>query len=292
MLAALAITIGRFGTRNPGSTMFALALAFAATNDSLGGARSLAGPNWRPVFQLASFVTGALGAGAFVRASQLFPKRLTHVELSSSNSPLPGNVVVQRAIAVLLRPASSWILGVMWATLAAAVQNAIPSLLVVVIGWIFYFIQWRIGSKIARRRLAWIMQAVLVFGILFVVNALMDAAAVAHSHEFHWWKAIVQNLLAGFFGTGCLAMAVFAAGAFNSALIVRATVASAVVVAAVLFVINVLTTAFVDQLSEWMGLSDRLLVATLGTTAGLALTPFANWFREWATRKKTPAREQ
>jgi hypothetical protein len=288
MLAALAVTIGLYGTRTPGSAMFGLALALAALDDSVAGIASLASPSWRTSMEVLTFVVGALAAGAFIRASQLFPKRLTDADLCSTGSPLRRRRRLRTIVSAGLQPRTGWALGVAWAALSLA-QDGVASILIVAIGWSFFYIQWRVGSAIARRRVAWIMQAVLVFGILFVAHALLEAAGLIRSPELRSVETIGYNMLAAAFGLGSLGMAVFAAGAFNSTLIVRRTVATAALVAAILFVANVLTSAFVDELSDWIGLSDRLLTATLGTLAGLALTPFTTWFRVWATRSRSPS---
>jgi hypothetical protein len=220
VLAALGVTISLYGTRTPGSAMFGLALALAAFNDSVAGIASLAGPSWRVVTNVLTFVVGSGAAGAFIRASQLFPKRLTHADLRSTSSPLHHRPRLQTIASAALQPRTGWALGVAWAALSLA-QNELASLLAVLIGWSFFYIQWRIGSHVARRRVAWIMQAVLVFGILFAVTAMLDASVVVQSRELRSFETIAVNILAAIFGLGSLGMAVFAAGAFNSTLIVR-----------------------------------------------------------------------
>jgi prepilin signal peptidase PulO-like enzyme (type II secretory pathway) len=132
------------------------------------------------------------------------------------------------------------------------------------------------------------MQAILMFAILMAVQLMIDSLG-PHSREFRLWNATAYSAAATVFGIGCVAMAVFAAGAFNSALVVRATVAWAAAVTVLLFVINVLASALVDKTADALGISDRLLAAVLGTLAGLALNPLASRLREWAQRRGATA---
>jgi hypothetical protein len=280
-LASLAMVIARYGTRTRGSAMFALAFAFIAANDStlvwsLGGR-----PEWDVWKEIVAAVIGAVAAGAFVRSSQLFPRHLSAESLGGEHSPTRQSPILQRGVQFLLHPVAGWTIGALWAGASVFVHSVLPSLMVITIGCFFFFVQWRIGSKMARRRVAWLMQAVLVFAILMGAQLTVDSFG-PHSRQFQLWNQIAFNAAADIFGVGCLAMAVFAAGTFNSALVVRATVAWAAAVAVLLFVINVLASALVDKLADAIGIGDRLLAATFGTIAGLALNPLASRLRNWA----------
>lgn len=288
-IAALAIIIATFGTRTAGAVMLAISMAFASTNDSLALLQSTFGFDSELWLRILSAATGGPAAAAFVRASQLFPKRLTTSDLAESRSAPLRRTGVRRILDAMLRPWVGWVIGAIWAIAMQFSDDLLPSLVVVVIGATFFGIQWQIGSRIARRRVAWLVQGVLVFALLIVADTLFGLLAGPQSPEVHWWKVIVYDSTATILGMGCFAMAIFAAGAFNSALIVRATVAWTAAVAVLLFVINVLTSAAVDQLSAWLGISDRLIAATLGTGAGLVLSPLAKRLNDWARRRTATA---
>jgi hypothetical protein len=189
------------------------------------------------------------------------------------------------SVDALLRPWVGWLIGAIWAVAVQFSEDLLPSLVVVVIGASFFAIQWQVGSHIARRRVAWLIQGVLVFAILIVADTAFGLLVGSDSRQLHWWRDIIYDCIATILGMGCFAMAIFAAGAFNSALIVRATVAWTAIVAVIVFVINVLASAGVDDLAEQLRINDRLLAAALGTAAGLALNPVAAFLRNWARRK-------
>jgi hypothetical protein len=270
--------------------MLALALALSATNDTLLDLESLAAVRWHLLLDAGAALTGGTAVGAYIRASQLFPKRLTIADLQRVQTWPIRLPWLRSFLNALLRPGVAWAIGGAWVVAGLTSETLLPSLPVVIIGAIFFYVQWQIGSRIARRRVAWLIQAVLVMTILIAADTAFKFVAGPQSREVNWSMSIVYDVLAIVFGTGCFAMAVFAAGAFNSTLIVRATLAWSAAVAVLLFVINVLASALADQFSNWLGISDRFAAAALGTLAGLALSPVAKWLNSWARRRTATAR--
>ena len=188
------------------------------------------------------------------------------------------------------RDRSSYVAGLAWliATLGLPPNLAVATnLVVILVGGAYWYVRFRIGTLVERRRVTWLLQMVLVFAVLLVVAQSLSAYVSSAGGGENARAAIVvgNNLLAAIGGAGSLAMAVFRAGAVNPGLVVRTTVVYGATISVLLFALNVIVSVLVDRAADVLGLSDRVVAATLGALAGLAIEPLARRMRLLLVRK-------
>lgn len=268
--AVLACVIALWGVRTSGVAMLALAWALIALS---GGIESLIEFAGLPLVPWGGHLVAAIAAGAFIRAAQLFPKRLTKADLNAPSAPWQRFPLLRRLLAALLVPWAAWVIGGIW---ALGITNPITELPVravhLLLGAAYWYVHYRVGTAKARRRIVWFMQlalvAVLMNVLTFTLNMLFASAGMSEARS---WLMIAHNAVLGLACSACIGMAVFAAGAVNPSLIVRATVIYGLAAALLLFLLNVILSETVEDAATALGISDRLAAAALGSIAGLAL---------------------
>jgi hypothetical protein len=286
-LSAMAVLIALRGARQPGTTMVALSTALTSLNYALVSVEEAFG-EFRPLLA-AEIASALLAAAVYLRSSQLFPRPLTPADLELPSAPWQRWPRFRRALAAGLRLWAPWVIAFVWVVGTIVAPPTIvkaSSLIVILIGAAYYYVRFRIGTNIDRSRVTWLLQMVLVFAVLYVV-ALSLRASLESAGAGENAGALVRigyNVLAAIGGVGCLAMAVFSAGAFNPSLVVRSTVIYGAAFSLLLFALNVITSALVDAATDAFGLSDRFVAATLGAIAGLLLEPLAKGLRRLLTR--------
>jgi hypothetical protein len=184
-------------------------------------------------------------------------------------------------MASLLRPWTSWAIAAAYAVAVALGFGPIANLPVVLLGLAFLWVSLRVGNRIVRRRVTWILQTSLfflaMFSAIFALLSWLQSAGVGLEARVGVYLALCVPL--GIGGCASLAMAVFGAGAVNPTLVLRSTVVYGAAISLLLFALNVITSVLVDSATKAFGLSDRFVAATLGALAGVLLQPFAKAIR-------------
>lgn len=281
--SAIGALIAARGVRTQGSTMLALAIA-------VGGFKS-ALPHLQ-LFGVGQSVYGPLGlasafvaAGAYLRASQLFPRQLTPSDILTSKANWRAVPWLASVLAGLLRPWACWVIVGVWLATGPLTLRWITNaglVVVVLLGAAYWRIHLRAGSLKVRHRVIWLLQTAIVFAMLHAVMislmALLRAGGVGPDEQAYVFVA--YRILQAVGVCGSLAMAVFGAGAFNPSFVVRSTVVYGAAISLLLFAINVISSVAVDAAVGVLGLNDRFVAATLGAIAGLLLEPLAKFLRQ------------
>jgi hypothetical protein len=274
---AIGALIAARGIRTQGSTMLALAVTGLGFNSSLRAVPILfdSVPPWLLPLDLASAL---IAAGAYLRSSQLFPRPLTRNQVLSRKARLRRLRRLQPLLAAMLRPWIDWVIAAAWVAVRFLLPepfDPLSTVALVLLGAAFWRVHIRVGNATVRERVIWIMHMVTVFAVMYLVRAtlvpLLRIGGV--DQEIRAYVAVVYNMILALAGCGSLAMAVFSAGAFNADFVLRRTLAYGAVIALLLFVLNVILSVAVESAANAVGLSDRLVVATLGTTAGILFEP-------------------
>jgi hypothetical protein len=292
--SAIGALIAIRGVRTQGSTMLALAVAIGGFMGALphlqllGVTRSWYGP--------LGLASAFLAMGAYLRASQLFPRPLTRSNVLSSNASWRGVPWLPPLLAGLLRPWACWALVGAWllpGRLSLKWMTNAGLVIMVLLGAAYWRIHLRVGSAPVRNRVTWLLQTAIVFAMLHAVlislMALLRGAGASQDEQAY--VLVGYRILQAIGVCGSLGMAVFGAGAFNPSLVLRSTVVYGAAISLLLFVLNVISSVVVDIAVGALGLNDRLIAATLGAIAGLLLEPLARYFRrtlERATAGPTP----
>lgn len=285
--AAMAALIAIRGARRPGIAMLALSFGLISLNKGLASSQDVVGHPWPIV--TADIVSALFAAGAYLRTSQLFPRPLRPTDLELPSAPWARLPPLRRVLAVLLRPWAAWAVALGWllGTLVTPPSVwAATGLIIMLIGTANYYIRFRVGTEIDRRRVMWLLQLALTFAVLRIVQIALQAfLGMADAGEnARAAISIGYNVLSAIAGVGCLGMAVFGAGAFNPSLVVRSTVVYGAAISLLLFALNVITSFLVDSAVDAFGLDDRIVAATLGALAGLLVEPIARALRRLLER--------
>lgn len=283
-MLVMALLIVWRGERTYANRMLALAIALVGLDNGLTllqeNLRS-AGPDWLAILeQLGAWPASAI----YVRASQSFPSSLTIAQLETT----PGSGWWTRGRKALLRLfLSPWRV---WASMLLLTQitwlggdalDAVISLLVVLLGAAYWHAQWAAGDDEQRRKVLWILQTALSFALLsliaMVLSALLTLEGARHLRAY---VAIPFNFTAAAVVVGCMAMAIFHAGAVSPELIIRRTLIYGLAVAIVMFVLEMGLHFLVDVTEEYFEISGKLVAAAFGALAGLAFEPVAHRIRK------------
>ena len=277
----IGVIIAARGVRTRGTTALAFAIVALGLNWTFNDVEVLNGviePLWRPA---AIAVSGFIAAGAFLRSCQVFPRALTTADVLSPQASLFGAPWLQRLLAWMLRPWVSWAVAGAYALANFWTRSVLADIPVVLLGLAFLRVYLRVGNKVVRRRVMWIVQTsffflAMFFAIYALLSLLQSAGAGAEARS---WLYVVLCVPLGIGGCASLAMAVFGAGAVNPTLVLRSTVVYGATIGLLLFVLNVIASVAVDSATNAFGLNDRLVAATLGALAGLLLEPLAKVLR-------------
>lgn len=294
--SAIGALIAARGVRTQGSTMLALAIAVGGFRGSaphlqlFGVARSWYGP--------IGLASAFLGAGAYLRASQLFPRPLTRSDILSSKAKLRAAPWLAPVLVALLRSWAPWVLVGAWLATGQLPLKPVTQaglVVVVLLGAASWRVHLRVGRARVRHRVTWLLQTAIAYAVLSAVfiplTALLRAGGADQDTQAYVF--IAYRILQAIAVCGSLAMAVFGAGAFNPSFVVRSTVVYGAAISLLLFALNVISSVAVDTAVDALGLNDRLVAATLGAIAGLLLEPLARFFRRILERAAArPSQEE
>ncbi len=282
----IGILIAARGVRTRGTTALAFAIVAVGLNWAAGDLEALNGMMQLQWQRSAVVITGFIAARSFLRSCQLFPRPLAPADVLSQRASIFGMHWLQRSLVWLLWPWTTWMIAGAYALAVALSLGLVADVPVVLLGLAFLRVSLRVGNRIVRRRVTWIIQTSLFFLAMFLaIYALLswlESAGV--KLETRAWVYVGLCVPLGIGGCASLAMAVFSAGAVNPSLVLRATVVYGAAISLLLFALNVITSVLVDSATNAFGLSDRLVAATFGALAGALLEPFARMLRRFLER--------
>jgi hypothetical protein len=281
---------------HPPNVSIALALAFISSHDAfltlLEELRVNAGIG-APVLGL----TYILGAGFYIRASQLFPRTLTSDDITSTPT-IWGKIKSLRVVLVFfLRARAVWVFVAVATLLPVFVSNPhfreAIRLVIVLTGLVYFYVMYRSGDVETRRKVLWFLEAALAAFVIGLVGEGVNA--VLHGTGSPTLRVVLSvsinaaNCLALVI---CISAAVFYAGAISPALVIRKTFIYGMTAALLLFTYAIVEAFLVNLLVDVTSISDRFASALLGTLFGLAFHPIKNRM-EHALRRLSPlARRQ
>ena len=242
-------------------------------------------------------LTFILGAGFYIRASQLFPRTLTTYDIASSPA-IWGRIKPLRLVLIFfLRAPAVWVFvtGATLLTVFAGNPHFFEAirLVIVLIGLLYFYVTYRASDVETRRKVLWFFEAALATLVIGLgadgVNAVLHGTGsstlrVVLSVFINSAKCLAQVI--------CISAAVFYAGAISPALVIRKTFIYGATAALLLFTYAIVEAFLVNALVDVAGISDRFASALLGTLFGLAFHPIKNRM-EHALRRLGPlARRQ
>jgi hypothetical protein len=280
LLAGVVFLIAWRAGDQPGNILLALAFAFGGTNSiSWILFKQLGANNIIP--EAVSIPTFILGAGFFILAAARFPRRLTPLDIASSQT-IWGRIKPLRAILILF-------LGVpaVWVFVAAPaifsvfidipVFDHVHWFAIVMTGVIYFYIMYRSGDVETRRKVLWFFELTL---FLLVINLLRRGIyAVLPNNSSETLRVIISAVYHAVFSVAqlfCVGMAVFYAGAISPALVIRKTFVYGVTVALLLFAYATMEAFVANLLTDKIGVSNSFANALLGTVLALAFHPIKN----------------
>ncbi len=280
LLLGVAFLIAWRAGDHPPNVSIALAVAFIFGNDAF--LTLLEKLRVNAAITAAVFVlTFILGAGFYIRASQLFPRTLTPADITSS-STIWGRISPLRVVLIFfLRAPAVWVF-VTGATLLAVFAGnphfgEAIRLVIVLIGLVYFYVTYRGSDVETRRKVLWFLEAALATLVIGLVadgvNAVLHGTGsptlrVVLSVFINSAKCLAQVI--------CISAAVFYAGAISPALVIRKTFIYGMTAALLLFTYATLEAFLVNLLVDVAGIGDRFASALLGTLFGLTFHPIKN----------------
>jgi hypothetical protein len=276
MLAISALIAWRAGDSAANLAM-ALALTAACVSDTavitlenLGLGRTLFG-------QTVDKLTYILGAGLFLRASQYFPRRLT------------ADRVGNRVLAALLKPVALWPVAVVLSLIATsfplAIYATVARLAIIGLGIIFFYKSYRTGDADARRKVLWFLAMAISAAAFTIVTwsvrlAIGDGAPETLRLVLGVSLASLNYLAI----LGCVAAAVFYAGAISPSLVIRKTVVYGLTTALLLFVFATVEVFLHHQIVHFLHVTDTFASSLIGGAFGLTFHPVKHFFEHLLKR--------
>ena len=290
LLLGVAFLVAWRAGDHPPNVSIALAVAFIFGNDAF--LTLLEKLRVNAAITAAVFVlTFILGAGFYIRASQLFPRTLTPADITSS-STIWGRISPLRVVLIFfLRAPAVWVF-VTGATLLAVFAGnphfgEAIRLVIVLIGLVYFYVTYRASDVETRRKVLWFLEAALA---TLVISLVADGAnAVLHGTGSPTLRVVLSvfiNSAKCLAQVICISAAVFYAGAISPALVIRKTFIYGMTAALLLFTYATLEAFLVNLLVDVAGIGDRFASALLGTLFGLTFHPIKNRM-EHALRRYT-----
>ena len=272
LLGVAFLIVWRAGDHPP-NVSIALAVAFINSNNAfwmLLEELRVSAAIRVPVYVL----TFILGAGFYIRASQLFPRALTPDDIVCSPT-IWGRIKPLRVVLIFfLRARAVWVFVIVVSLLPFI---GATRLVIVLMGLVYFYVMYRSGDVGTRSKVLWFLEAALavfVIGLLAVgVNAALHGTRSPTLRVIHLVLFNAANCLAQVI---CISAAVFYAGAISPALVIRKTFVYGATAALLLFAYATIEAFVANLLVDVMGVSDRLANALLGTLLALAFHPIKN----------------
>jgi hypothetical protein len=280
LLLGVAFLVAWRAGDHPPNVSIALAVAFIFANNAV--LTLLEKLRVNAAITAAVFVlTFILGAGFYIRASQLFPRTLTTYDIASSPA-IWGRIKPLRLVLIFfLRAPAVWVF-VTGATLLTVFADnphffEAIRLVIVLIGLLYFYVTYRASDVETRRKVLWFFEAALA---TLVIGLVVDGVnAVLHGTGSPTLRVVLSifiNSAKCLAQVICISAAVFYAGAISPALVIRKTFIYGATAALLLFTYAIVEAFLVNLLVDVTSISDRFASALLGTLFGLAFHPIKN----------------
>lgn len=255
----------------------ALALTAAFFNDAVAVYFIWTGLEHTLVEQIGNKVTYIAGAGLFLRASQQFPQALT------------ARQVKNVALVVLLRPAVLWAVTIalsLTATLSSGTLLATAARLCIIgLGITFFYKSYRTGDADTRRKVLWFLAMAIGAAVLTVVTAAAKLAMGENPPEaLRLVVGVSLFALSSVVIFGCVAAAVFYAGAITPTLVIRKTVVYGLTTSLLLFVFATVEVFLHHELVHLLHVTDTFASSMIGGAFGLTFHPVKHYFEHLLER--------
>jgi hypothetical protein len=274
----------------------ALAVAFINSNDTF--LRLLQNLRVNEGVRVAtSLLTFILGAGFYIRAAQLFPRKLTPDDIVSSPTIWAKMRPLRVVLIFFLRASAVWVFVTGATLLTMLARNPDFSeairLVIVLTGVVYFYVMYRAGDVERRRKVLWFFEAALASLVISLVSE--GVRAVLHGTG----SPTLRVVLSVFFNSAnylalviCISAAVFYAGAISPALVIRKTFIYGATAALLIFTYAIVEAFLVNLLVDVAGIGDRFASALLGTLFALAFHPIKNRMEHVLQRFGPLARHQ
>jgi hypothetical protein len=243
-------------------------------------------PLVRPIVQTSLFF---LSSALFIRSSQLFPRKLTAVDIASSPTIWGKSPPLQKAAVFLLHPAAAWIISATATAVILITANPhvfLPMWMAITATGIVYFYITLRGSDIeARHKVLWFFEAAIAAAITTMFAGALEL--VFGQSMTPGVRAVIQlilNIVNGLIMVTCFAAAVFYAGAISPALIIRKTLVYSATVVLLLFLFAVIEIYIAHSVIHALHVNDRFASAVLGAIFGLAFHPLKHRIEHFMKR--------
>jgi hypothetical protein len=180
LLLGVAFLVAWRAGDHPPNVSMALALAFAFSNGPLVVLLEELYVN-AAIAEPVAVLTFILGAGFYIRAAQLFPRKLTPDDIAFSPT-IWGRIKPLRVVLIFfLRARAVWVFVTGATLLTVFVRNPhffeAIRLVIVLMGLVYFYVMYRSGDVEARRKVLWFFEAALaslVIGLIAEgVNAVL-----------------------------------------------------------------------------------------------------------------------
>src|SRR5437762_9655556 len=226
-------------------------------------------------------LTFILGAGFYIRASQLFPRTLTPTDIALSPTIWARIKPLRLALIFFLRAPAVWVFVTGAMLLTVFVRNPhfaeAIRLIIVLMGLVYFYIMYRSGDVETRRKVLWFFEAALATLVIGLVAEGVNV--VLHGTGSPTLRVVLSvsiNSATCLAQVICISAAVFYAGAISPALVIRKTFIYVTTAALLLFTYPSCAAFLVNIFVDVAGISDRFASALLGTLFGLTFHPIKN----------------
>jgi len=157
--------------------------------------------------------------------------------------------------------------------------ESLARICILLLGATFFFKSYRTGDAEARRKVLWFLA--LPISMAVVSLAILAARTAMGDNPPEVLRLIVSvtlNSLNALAIVGCVAAAVFYAGAISPALVIRKTVVFGLTTALLLFVFATVEVFLHHQIVHFLHVTDTFASSLLGGAFGLTFHPVKHYF--------------
>jgi hypothetical protein len=280
LLVGVAFLVAWRAGDQPPNVSIALAVAFIFSNDAFAMLLEKLGVN-AAIRQPVDVLTFILGAAFYIRAAQLFPRKLTPNDIAFSPT-IWGRIKPLRAVLIFfLRAPAVWVFVTGATLLWEFVRNPhfaeAVRLVIVLMGLMYFYVMYRSGDVETRRKVLWFFEAALA---TLVIGLIAEGVRAVLHGSGSPTLSVVLSVLINFVNyiamVICISAAVFYAGAVSPALVLRKTFIYGATTALLLFGYAIVESYVVNLVVEVTGISNGFASALLGALFGLAFHPLKN----------------